>query len=192
MIATFAATPHRRAYLASALLGALIVLAIGTAIFAWVDLGTETATLEARRDELQTIAARMRAREPGMARAERTLSADPFLPGATPTLAANAMQSRIVALAEECGVTLRSIGTETVTEVDPGVLPHVTLQAATNARIAAVQKFLYRVETELPFVLVDEVAIRSNRTEPPAGAAALDPELEVDLRLIGYLHRKEG
>ncbi len=192
MIAALAASPHRRAHLAVALLGAIVVVLAGAALWAWSDLDQRATLVEDRRFELQGIAARLKARGPGLARAERTLSGDPFLPGATPTLAANALQRRIVALAEASGVTLRTIGAEPASDTEPGGLPHVLLQASASARIAAVQALLYRIETEAPFVLVDEVQIRAPQGNTPNAAGSRDPELEVELRLIGYPKRTEG
>jgi hypothetical protein len=193
-LSAFTTSPHARAHLASALLAAQLLVLIGAGLYGCSEIEQQSARLEDRTFELQSIAARLKTRGPGLARAERTLSADPFLPGATPILAANAMQRRIVALAESCGVTLKTIGTEPSSDTDRDALPHVTLQATASARIAGLQKLVYRIETEAPFVLVDEVSLRG----PQATAAgtgtepSLDPELEVELRLIGYLHRKEG
>lgn len=192
MIAAFTTSPHRRAHLAAALLGGVVVVLLGAALWAGSDLDHRAELIEDRRFELQSIAARIKARGPGLARAERTLSGDPFLPGATPTLAANALQRRIVALAEENGVTLRTIGAEPSSETEPGGLPHVTLQASASARVSALQALLYRIETEAPFVLVDEVAIRAPQAGPNAAETSRDPELEIELRLIGYPKRKEG
>ena len=193
MIGALSTSPHRNAMLASALLGVIVVALIGLGLHAWSDVGERAARLEDRRFEVQAIAARLRARGPELARSERALAADPFLPGATPTLAANAFQRRIVALAEEAGVTLKTIGAEAATEVEAGELPHIVLQTNATARNAALQAFLYRIETEAPFVLVDELTIRA--PQAPAGgnaAPSLDPELEVELRLFGYPSRKEG
>ena len=193
MITAFTASPHRHALAASALLGAIVVVLIGLALHAWSDVGERAARLEDRRFEVQAIAARLRARGPELARSERTLAADPFLPGATPTLAANAFQRRIVAVAEEAGVTLKTIGAEAAGDLEAGELPHIVLQASATARVGALQAFLYRIETEAPFVLVDDLTIRA--PQAPAGGAtapSLDPELEVDLRLFGYPSRKEG
>lgn len=192
MIAASTASPHRRAHLASAVLGAIVLVLVAAGVVAKNDLDAREAMLEEKRFELRSLVKRLEARGPGLARAEQALSADPFLPGATPTLAANALQRRVVALAEDCGVRLRTIGAETATDVDPGALPHVTLQLSAGARIAAVQKLLYRIETEAPFILVDEATIRAPQAAGPAGSAARDPELEIELRLIGYLGRKEG
>jgi hypothetical protein len=193
MIAALAASPHRHALMASALLGAIVTLAIGLGLYAWSDVAERAARLEDRRFEVQAIAARLRARGPELARTERTLAADPFLPGATPTLAANAFQRRIVAVAEEAGVTLKTIGAEPAGDVEAGELPHIVLQASATARVGPLQAFLYRIETEAPFVLVDELTIRA--PQAPAGgnaAPSLDPDLEVELRLYGYPARKEG
>lgn len=192
MIAAFTRSPHRRAHLATALFGAIVVALVAAGFAAKIDLDAREATFEERRFELRALVKRLEARGPGLARAEQALAADPFLPGATPTLAANALQRRIVALAEDCGVRLRTIGAETATDVDPGALPHVTLQLSAGARIAAVQKLLYRIETEAPFILVDEATIRAPQAGGSAGREARDPELEIELRLIGYLRRKEG
>lgn len=191
-LAAVTTSPHARAHLASALLAALLLVLIGTGLYGCSEIEQQSARLEDRTFELQSIAARLKTRGPGLARAERTLSADPFLPGATPVLAANAMQRRIVALAESCGVTLKTIGTEPSTDTDRDALPHVTLQATASARIAGLQKLIYRIETEAPFVLVDEVSLRGPQATSAGTEPSLDPELEVELRLIGYLHRKEG
>jgi hypothetical protein len=188
MIAAFTSSPHRRAHLASVLLAAVVVGLAGLGLAAVVDLASRATMLEERRFELRSLVKRLEARGPGAARAQQTLAADPFLPGATPTLAANALQRRIVATAEETGVVLRTIGVETAPGTDPGELPRVTLQASAAARIGALQALLYRIETESPFVLVDEVTIRA----PQGDTAGRDPELDVELRLIGYLRRKEG
>ncbi len=192
MIAAFTNSPHRRAHLATALLGAIVVVLVAAGFVAKADLDAREATFEERRFELRALVKRLEARGPGLARAEQALAADPFLPGATPTLAANALQRRIVALAEDCDVRLRTIGAETATDVDPGALPHVTLQLSAGARISAVQRLLYRIETEAPFILVDEATIRAPQAGGSAERAARDPELEIELRLIGYLRRKEG
>ncbi len=193
MIATtLAATPHRRAIVASAVLGAILLGLLVAAVLGWLSLADRSDLLDRRWVELQATAARARARGPGLARAERTLAADPFLPGDGPSQAANGLQTRIVALAEACGVTLKTIGAEPVVDVEPGTLPHVNLQASAVGRIAALQKLLYRIETEAPFVLVEDVTARA----PQGGGGGLgfsrDPELEVELRLVGYLHRKGG
>ena len=189
---SLATSPHRRAILASALLGAIVLLIVGVALLARLALDERAAGLEERRAELQVLASRLKARGPGLARAERTLSADPFLPGATPALAANGLQTRIVALAESCGVTLRTIGAEPATDTEPDGLPRVILQASAATRVAGLQRLLYRNETEAPFVLVDEVALRMAQTTTDDGAGpSLDPELEVDLRLVGFPRRKE-
>lgn len=188
MIAAFTTSPHRRAHLASAVLAAVVTILVGLGLAARADLADRAAGLEDRRFELRSVVKRLEARGPSAARAQQALAADPFLPGNTPTLAANAMQRRIVSLAAECGVTLRTIGTEAIVDVDPGTLPQVRLQANAGARIGALQKLLLRIESEAPFVLVDEVSIRA----PQADAALRDPELDVELRLIGYLRRKEG
>jgi hypothetical protein len=191
MIATFTSSPHRRAYLASLALAGLVAILAVAGLVATLDLGARETLLEQRRTEMRAIVKRLAARGPEMARAERALSADPFLPGATPTLAANALQRRIVSLAEATGVTLRTIGTETIDAAD-GALPHVTLQATATARIAALQTLLYRIETEAPFVLVDELSLRAPQIENRGGVPSRDPDLEVDLRLIGYLRRNGG
>lgn len=193
MTPLLATHPNRRAILSVALLGGLLLGLAGAALVARLSQAQESARLEDLKLDLRDIAARVRTRGPGLVRAERTLAADPFLPGATPTLAANGLQRRVVALAEASGVRLRTIGAEAVTAVEGDALPHVTLQAAASARVAALQKLLYRLETETPFVLVDEVAIRAPQAAAGDGLRpVLDPELDVDLRLIGFLHRKEG
>lgn len=187
--AALLASPHRRPILASAILVAGLGLVAVVVLLAWLGVGERADLLETRRFELQATAARVKARGPGLARAERTLAADPFLPGATATLAANGLQRRVVALAEDAGVTLQTIGAETATEVDAGELPHVTLQASAEAPIAAVQKLLYRLETETPFVLIDSVTIRGPQVTNDGGVIDPDPRLRVELRLIGFLHR---
>lgn len=192
MIARLAASPDRRAVIATTILAAIVLGLVVAALLAWSALGRQADLIEDRLFELQSIAQRVKARGPGIARAERALAADPFLPGATPTLAANALQRRIVGVAEDCGVTLRTIGAEPAADVAPGTLPPVTVQTSANARIAALQKFLYRLETEAPFVLVDEVTLRAPQSTAVRGLVGRDPVLEVDLRLIGYLRRGGG
>lgn len=192
MTAALRASPDRRAVISVAILAAILVALAGAAIAARLSIDGRGAELEDRRVELATLAARLKARGPGLARAERALAADPFLPGATPGLAVNALQRRIVGLAEDTGIALRTIGAEPGPAPDPGTLPTVTLQATARARIAPLQKFLYRIETEAPFVLVDEVGIRAPAAASGRRATAPDPDLEVEIRLIGYLRRGES
>ena len=192
MTAALRASPTRRAVIASAVLATLLAAILAAAVGAWLSLARQEASLEDRRFDLASIAGRVKARGPGLARAERTLAADPFLPGATPVLAVNALQRRIVGLAEETGITLRTIGGEPGPEPEAGALPTVTLQASARAPIAALQKFLYRIETEAPFVLVDEVGLRAPTTGADRRVGSNDPELEIEIRLIGYLRRRES
>lgn len=192
MIAAFTTSPNRRAHLATAILGGLVVVLLCAGLWGWSDLSRQAAHIEERRFDLQAIAARLKARGPGLARAERTLAADPFLPGATATLAANGFQRRIVALAEDSGVTLKTIGAEPAADDDKDGLPHVVLQASATARIAGLQKLLHHIETEAPFVLVDEVSIRAPQAPAEGRSASRDPDLEIELRLFGYLERKGG
>ncbi len=188
--ASFFEGPRGRAHAATAILAALLVALAITGISAWLSIAGRAALLADRRFDLEAIAARAKARNPGLARAERTLSADPFLPGASPALAANGMQTRLVGLAEDCGVALKTLGAEPATDVEPGTLPRVTVQATARGKIEAIQKLLYRLETETPFVLVDDVSIRPAPAALDGSGGSRTPDLDVDLRLIGFLHRK--
>jgi general secretion pathway protein M len=192
MIDALGAPPARRAVIAVAVLATILAALLASAVAAWLSLARQEVLLEDRRFDLASIAGRVKARGPGLARAERTLATDPFLPGATPVLAVNALQRRIVGLAEETGITLRTIGGEPGPAPEAGALPTVTLQASARAPIAALQKFLYRIETEAPFVLVDEVGLRAPTTGADRRVGSADPELEIEIRLIGYLRRRES
>jgi hypothetical protein len=178
----------RRPILAVAGLALIAAIVIGAAAAIGSVADERTAAADAAEATLADLAARVRDRSPATARAERLLAGDPFLLETTATLAANALQRRLAALAGESGMALRSIGREEGRELGYEGLVPTALKLEAETTIAGLQTFLHRLETGTPFVLVDEVRVRPTERE----GEAVGRRLAVELVVVGFRHRGAG
>jgi hypothetical protein len=70
---------------------------------------------------------------------------------------------------------------------DDGDYRKVTVNVQMNARIGAVQKIFYALETQRPYLILDNVSIRYVAWQAQRGAANVpDPEFLVQFDAAGY------
>lgn len=168
---------------------ALVALAGGLSLLA-MTAGERAEAVASEQATLEALTARVRDRSPAAVRAERLLGGDPFLGETSATLAVNAMQRRLASLAGECGVALQTIGRDETREAGFPGLTAVALRIEAQASVAATQKLLYRLETESPFVLVDEIHLRP--VERTDAGAEVGRRLSIELVAVGFRRHGEG
>ena len=108
-----------------------------------------------------------------------------YLSGATDALSAAELQNRVRALVGRSGGQLRSIQNLPVT-TDEGFRA-IAVRVQITATLAAVHQLLYNLESEKPFVFVDNLDVRNRRGNRQAALENLDPQLTVRFDLSGYL-----
>jgi hypothetical protein len=171
-------------------LGVFLIVAatlLGGLLIAANVLEAKRVELTARQTELEAL--NRRPLTPATSnRAGATI--DPFLGGNSFALAANALQQRVVGLVEETGGTLITVGVDPPATGDDMASRRVAVQIVAQMANDALQRLLYRLETEAPVVFVDSLVV--TRPADRGGEAAeskMPVRLTVDLRIIGYLRR---
>jgi len=117
-----------------------------------------------------------------------------LIPGATPTLAAAALQNRIESVVKQSGGRLSS------TQVLPTETEHDFIRVAVHVRLAvdtpSLQKILYAFESQPPLLIVDNMLVNSRggrnvrrRRESRTGNLGRATNLDVRLRLSGWMPR---
>jgi general secretion pathway protein M len=167
----------------------LIVLAslIGGLFIAANVLDAKQVELTARQTELEAL--NRRPLTPATSSRDAAI-VDPFLGGNSFALAANALQQRVVGLVEEAGGTLITVGVDPPATGDDMASRRVAVQIVAQMGNDALQKLLYRLETEAPVVFVDSLVVtRPTDRGGEAAESKMPVRLTVDLRVIGYLRR---
>lgn len=145
------------------------------------ELGNTRLELATRESELELLKRRNVLRQ---ANAPDALVADPFLEGQTLSLAANALQQRIVGLVEETGGKLASIGVEPPSD-EPQMRARVLVQATADMTVDALQTLLFRLESGAPFIFVESLSVQRLQDDEAKGVNDAQ-RLHVDLRVTGY------
>jgi hypothetical protein len=172
-----------RVVLAGSLAIALAILAAGA--IAAAELTTLWRSLDARGTELAVLQRRLSAA--GQA-APSIAGSGPFLDGATFSLAANALQRRLVGLIEASGGTLLMASVEAPT-VDGQADHRATVQALAEMTNDGLQQVLYALESELPLVMVTSLTVESSPPQTEGATPATgNSRLRVDLRVIGHFY----
>ncbi|MEJ1159971.1 type II secretion system protein GspM [Prosthecomicrobium sp. N25] len=160
--------PNREQSVALGIFAGLVLLFLVVAVSSFQSVAALMEERDARLGLLDTLKRQTPLRAGAGDPADQR---DPFLPGESETIAAAGMQQRVRGLIEAAGgqvfsaqILFRS------EEGDPD--RRVELQVVFEAGIEAVQKALYRIETEAPFGFVDELSIQPARTD---GEAEADP-----------------
>jgi len=133
-------------------------------------LGAARASLEQQRDELR----------------QRLGALGGYLPGDSETLVAADLQSRIRARFEQQGATLRSL--QIMPARSEGEFGQaVTVRAQIGVELPALQAIFYAIETETPYLFIDNLDIRRRagrrRVEEEAGTGILEVRFDV----FGYM-----
>ena len=160
----------------------ILVLVLGGGAVGVAELRGKWRDLAAKEAQLAALERTGRARRGG---AFGATLASPFVEGGTFSLAANALQRRLVGLIEENGGTLR------VASIEPpaaeGAADHrAVAQAAAEMTIEGLQHLLYRLESEAPVIFVESLTVE-RRGAPEAGTDG-ERTLRVELRVAGYFH----
>jgi hypothetical protein len=175
-----------RAWGALAILVAVILLAATGAFAGYTVLQAKWIELDARQTELANLT--HRPRPAATAVKEAAITVNPFLSEENFALSANALQKRIVGLIEETGGKLVTVGVDPPVAGDAELARRVSVQVAAELTNDALQKVLYELESEPPFVFVETMSATVSEATDPGGKA--DPQaaqrLNVTMNVIGY------
>ncbi len=108
-----------------------------------------------------------------------------YLAAESDALASAELQGRIRAAVNAHGGTLRSI--QTLPVKSEGAFLRVSVRVQFTAPMAAFHRVLYGLESEQPFVFVDNLDVRNRRARRRAALEDLDPPLMIRFDLSGYL-----
>ena len=185
-----------------ALAAALLVLALVAAYHAVAGPYLETySAYQARFVDLESQVSRYEAliRQQGelSAQLERLQSTPEykgyFLQEHTPALAFAALQNRVKSAIAASGGRL--VSTQTVAEKTAyeNIAP-VTVKVHMQGTIETVYKLFHVLEGGRPFLIIDDLAMRSSGVGHITGSRTLAPQLKIQFNLTGYirLEKSEG
>ena len=186
-----------RARGALAILVGLVGLAAIWIALTVADLGVRTET--ARQKEAELTAFRQRA--VGLMGTSNRGLANPFLDGASTSLASNTLQYRVVRVIEETGGSVISVNVEPLAEQPaspqgqsrvmagmPG--QRLLLQIMAETTIDGLQKVLHRLEGEAPALIIESLLIDRRTTGVAETEDATRPtRLRIDLRVAGFARK---
>jgi general secretion pathway protein M len=111
-----------------------------------------------------------------------------YLEGPSDALAAAQLQDRVRGVVEAAGGELRSTQIMPAEPVDasPGTR-RATLRVQLMVAIDGLAEILYDLESGQPYVLIDELAVRSQRIRRLSGGPGGPPLLGVSLQLSGFV-----
>lgn len=181
-----------RALGAAAILAALLLL-VGFAVFGGVGvLQANRLQIDAQKTQLDALQ-RRRGATPETQAVEAKIAINPYLPQENFTLAANALQERIVNLIEDADGRLVSVGVDPQATGEDEAARRVSVNVAAELTDSGLQRVLYGLETESPLLFVIRLtAIRPvGRSEGSGTAPEQEPKLTVSMGVTGYL-RKGG
>lgn len=183
-------TPKQSRMLALSLLlvlVALIIAMVGMPVF-WLHRHYDQA-IEQQVDLLARYS-RIGATAPALAKQLEELKAKNarrfFLKSTVPALAASEVQEMAKSVVESNGGKITSM--QIPEHKDDGNYRKVTVNIQISARISAAQKIFYALETQHPYLILDNVSIRSTVRQVPRGANLPGPEPEflVQFELAGF------
>jgi general secretion pathway protein M len=180
--------------LAVVLLGAALLggarLVVAPLLAAWRDAAAEIEQAEFLLQRYRALAAQRPAMAEQLEEQQKlAATAAGYLQGPSDALAAAQLQDRVKTVVEGAGGELRStqILAATPVEIDP-TIRRTALRVQFVVTIAGLAETLYELETGQPYLLIDELTVREQRTrsrrrdEPETEA-----QLDVSLELSGYL-----
>ena len=164
---------------------ALIGLGVLWASILVSDLLDRRQSIAQRESELQALTQRAGGR---MAQGStRALAANPFLDGATGSLATNNLQARVVRVLEEAGANVVSVNIEPSSNAPDPLGRRLMLQALAETTIDSLQQVLYRLEGEAPALFIDNLLVDRRTTGMADTTGAVSAvRLRIDLRISGY------
>jgi len=185
-----ALTPRQSRMLALSLLLGLValIIAIIAAPAVWLHRHYDQA-IEQQLDLLARYS-RIGATAPGLTKQLEALKTKKarsfFLKNSVPALAASEMQELVKGVVESNGG--RIVTMQIPEHKDEGNYRKVTVNIQMYAKISAVQKIFYALETQHPYLILDNVGIRSTARFAPVGVNIPGPEPEflVQFDVAGY------
>ncbi len=111
-----------------------------------------------------------------------------FLKGTTTTLAAAELQNRLGEIIRTAGGETTS--TQTLAGKAEGAFTRVVVRVRFTASTRALRRILHTVEAEKPLLIVENLQIRPvrGRRDPKTRKTVPVDRLNVDMRVVGYLH----
>jgi general secretion pathway protein M len=107
-----------------------------------------------------------------------------FLKAAAPSLAAAEIQDRAKNFVEANGG--RPISVQVAAPKDEGRFKQVTVTVQLNANITALRKILYAIETNEPYLFVDNLMIRSQVPPGFKASPGFEPEMFIQFDVSAY------
>jgi HAMP domain-containing protein len=183
---TFLEKYHATAAVSIVLL--FIIVLVTAVLFTWGMIEARQSEIQARQTQLEAL--KRRAAQPQPVSNTQARTVEPFFTEGF-ALAANELQQRVVGLIENAGGTLVTVGIDPPVTADDESGRRVVVQAVAELSNNSLQELLYNLESEAPFVFVENLLV--SRLVPRGSADAEDkqmsPRLSVDLRAAGYFRR---
>jgi hypothetical protein len=181
MIAMTLSLPRQTLIAAGAFVGLLLAtFAWGiSSIFINANLQNEFETKSRIMDSLRV--------QPVVSRnvgADRFTAAEVVIAAPTDTLAASELHKKVLASVEEEGGLVHSIQAEVTNEVTADGLRRISTQVTFDGAMETVQKALFALESSVPFVFVDSIALQPAPTS--ASGSNVGERLRVSLVVSSY------
>lgn len=181
-------TPQQSRSLAVALLLAVILLVIASIAAPILWLHRHYSQAIDQQLDLLARYSRIGATAPGLTQQLESLKAKGargfFLKSAAPALAASEVQEIVKGVVEGNGGRIATM--QIPEHKDDGGYRKVVVNIQMNAKINATQKIFYTLETQRPYLMLDNVSIRSTVWQAPRAASAPDPEFLVQFDVAAY------
>lgn len=171
---------------ATLLFGGLSLVGLFAVGASWADLATATEERNAKADLLErSVAAGRRA----AIRPAAAAVTDPFVVAETATLAAAGVDADVRALAQSCGLSLRSSRADAKPD-EPGtpsaIGTRIEDQAIVEGQNDALQAMLVKLHAGMPVVIVDDLAIEPAEAEQTPLSDPQAPRLRMSLTVSAY------
>jgi len=180
----------RRASGALVILLVFLLLAGGGAFVGFRIVQDKWLELDVRQTQFDSLK-RRRPASPSN-ESEKPITVKPFLAEGNFALAANALQKRVVGAIEDSEGKLVTVSVDPPVTGDAELERRVSVQVTAELTNEALQKVLYQLESETPFVFVESFSVSRpalNDAEAKTEAHTAPP-LSVSLSVTGY--RRKG
>jgi hypothetical protein len=172
---------------ALALLAGLVGLTAATGVWGWSTVAALSEAREARTALAEALGRAAEARR--KAAGPATVAADPYLAGASETIAAAGLDARLRGLVEAAGAAIVSTEVLLAPEPEAGAR-RIALQVDFEGPIEAVQAVLHGIESGTPLAFVDALTLRPAGADAANPDAAEAPRLRASLTAAAYWRRR--
>lgn len=186
-------TPLQSRYIALALLLLAVVSIVAAAAWPtwWLNRRYDTS-LDDYTDRLaryRRVAALRPAIEQAISAAEKREGRKYYLKGPSATLAAAELQGMVTRIVEvHKGRVISSQVLPSKDEGKAGAASKVSISIILNASIIPLQMILHTVETQEPYLFIDQLTVRANQGRAYRPQPGVQPEFGVQMTLHGYLN----